>query len=46
VNFLVDNEISIIQASDIFNKFPSIFVQVSDDTKSKFIRYLETKVRI
>ncbi|XP_052074058.1 myosin-8-like [Mytilus californianus] len=40
-----DNDVSIIKANDLFNKFPSIFNQVCDDLKSKFIKYLETKVK-
>ncbi|XP_063397387.1 uncharacterized protein LOC134681666 [Mytilus trossulus] len=40
-----DNDVSIIKANDLFNKFPSIFNQVCDDLKSKFIKYIETKVK-
>ncbi|XP_045157219.2 ERC protein 2-like [Mercenaria mercenaria] len=38
-------ETKLLRADEVFGKFPKIFNHVSDDTKSKLLKYLETKVK-
>ena len=39
-----DVDIKILRGDELFSKFPSAFNTVSDDVKSKLLKYLETKV--
>lgn len=40
-----DVETKLLRADDVFGKFPKVFNHVSDDVKSKLLRYLETRVK-
>jgi len=42
--FMTDTETRFLRAEDMFGKFPSVFNHVSDDLKTRLLRYLETKV--
>lgn len=39
-----DIETKLLKADEVFGKFPKMFNHVSDDTKSKLLKFLETKV--
>ncbi|XP_060559328.1 uncharacterized protein LOC132719567 [Ruditapes philippinarum] len=40
-----DIETKLLRADEVFGKFPKVFNHVSDDTKTKLLKYLETKVK-
>ncbi|KAL4236191.1 hypothetical protein ACF0H5_004578 [Mactra antiquata] len=40
-----DIDTKLLRAEEVFGKFPKIFKHVSDDAKSRLLKYLETKVK-
>lgn len=44
--YFPDIETKLLKADEVFDKFPKLFNHVSDDTKAKLLKFLETKVNL
>ena len=44
ISYIVDTETRLLRAEEVFARFPRVFQHVSDDVKTRMLKYFETKV--